>query len=107
MLGGWAQPHPFRALDDDLGALVPLLDVVDGGDGGDLEEVLPGGILHARLLLGGGDDAPAGLDAGLDRGEGPFAAHGQGNDDLRKDHRVLQRQHGVGFSHGASSGVVQ
>ena len=68
-IDGLTQADAINALDDHLGALVALLDPVDGGDGAHGEEIVPARVFDGGLLLRHGDDAAAGIDAGVYRGQ--------------------------------------
>ena len=98
-IDGGAQPDAFHTLHDHLGALVAFLDPVDGGDGAHREKIVPARVFDGGLLLRHGDDAAPGVDPGVHRRQRLWPPDRQGNDDLRVDHRVFERQYGIGFGH--------
>ncbi len=91
------QGHALDALNQDVDGLLGAGHFLDEGAGADLKQVGRTGLLDGGIALGNDHQ---GLflvgQAGLDGGHGAGPAHRQRHEQVRKQHRVLDRQDGQG-----------
>ena len=83
-----------KPLHDDDGVLIALFDAGDLAHRADFVQVFNGRLVRFRLALQHGDDLAVPLGGGLERGQGGAPPHLDGDEKLRENERIAQRQDG-------------